>query len=80
MVAVQQEPGQRLTPDNYVKLVLQTLWENLPQVLGGGLLFSLCCLPAFLLFGLGLLAPTILMAVITISLHFRKFVINDLCT
>ena len=67
MVAVQQEPGQRLTPDNYVKLVLQTLWENLPQVLGGGLLFSLCCLPAFLLFGLGLLAPTILMAVITIA-------------
>ncbi len=67
MVVVQQEPVQQLTPDTYVKFVLRTLWENLPQVIGGGLLFSLCCVPAFLLFGLGFLAPTVLVAVVTIA-------------
>lgn len=58
---------QLLNRDTYVSLVLRTLWENLPQVIGGGLLFSLCCLPAFLLFGVGLLAPTLLVAVVTVA-------------
>lgn len=58
-------PG--LTQESYVKVVLSTLWENLPQLIGGGLLFCLCCVPAFILFGLGLLVPTVLVAVVTIA-------------
>ncbi len=83
MVVVQQAPVQQLTPDTYVKFVLRTLWENLPQVIGGGVLFSLCCVPAFLLFGLGFLAPTILLAVVTIApawcalLAFAHHLIED---
>lgn len=56
-----------LTRESYVQLVLTTLWENLPQVIGGGLLFSLCCGPAFLLFSLGFLAPTVVVAVVTVA-------------
>ena len=56
-----------LNRDTYVALVLRTLWENLPQVIGGGLLFSLCCMPAFLLFGLGFLAPTVVVAVVSVG-------------
>jgi hypothetical protein len=55
------------TRDSYVPLVGQALWENLPQVIGSGLLFSLFCAPAFILFSVGYLAPTVLVGVITIA-------------
>lgn len=64
---MEMEGAQPLNRDTYVSLVLRTLWENLPQMIGGGLLFSLCCLPAFLLFGVGFLAPTVLVAVVTVA-------------
>lgn len=59
--------AQPLNHETYVGMVLHTLWENLPQFIGFGLLFSLCCVPAFLLFGVGFLAPTVLVAVITVA-------------
>lgn len=58
---------QPLRPDTYVSLVVQKLWENLPSVLWGGLLFSLCCLPAFALFAVGWLAPTVVVGALTIA-------------
>ena len=58
---------QALRPDTYVSLVAQKLWENLPSVLWGGLLFSLCCLPAFMAFALGWLAPTVVVGAVTIA-------------
>jgi len=59
--------AQPLNRDTYVDMVVHTLWENLPQIIGGGLLFSLCCVPAFLLFSVGFLTPTVLVAVITVA-------------
>ncbi|MBX3011213.1 MAG: hypothetical protein KF832_06885 [Caldilineaceae bacterium] len=56
-----------LSSDTYVVLVARTSWENLPQLIGVGLLFSLCCAPAFLLFASGWLAPTVVVAVLTIA-------------
>lgn len=61
------EPLAGLNRDTYVFLVCRQIWEELPHVLGSGLLFSLCCAPAFLLFSLGFLAPTVLVSVITIA-------------
>ncbi len=56
-----------LRSDTYVRLVLRALWEELPSIIGAGLLFSLCALPAFLLFGVGLLAPTVVVSVVTVA-------------
>lgn len=61
------EPIVGLNRDTYVLFVCRQIWEELPRVLGNGLLFSLCCAPAFVLFSLGLLAPTLLVSVITIA-------------
>ena len=58
---------QDITPSTYVVQVGQTFWENLPQLLWGGLLFSLVCIPASFLFTLGLFIPTLLVASITIG-------------
>jgi uncharacterized membrane protein YesL len=58
---------QALRQDTYVVLVARNLWENLPGVLWGGLLFSLCCLPAFMAFAVGWLAPTLLIGSVTIA-------------
>ncbi|MCB9148003.1 MAG: DUF624 domain-containing protein [Caldilineaceae bacterium] len=55
------------TRDSYAPLVSRALWENLPQVIGGGLLFGLLCAPAFVLFSIGYLAPTVLIGVITVA-------------
>ncbi len=67
MMKVPHRAMPELTRDSYVRVVVSTLWENLPQLIGGGLLFCLCCVPAFSLFGLGLLVPTVLMGVVTIA-------------
>jgi len=64
---VPRQQMSHLTRESYVRVVVSTLWENLPQIIGGGLLFCLFALPAFLLFGLGFLAPTVLVAVVTIA-------------
>jgi uncharacterized membrane protein YesL len=61
------EPLAGLNRDSYVRFVCRHLWEELPRVLGNGFLFSLCCAPAFILFSLGFLAPTLLVSVITIA-------------
>lgn len=61
------EPLVGLNRDTYVSFVCRQLWAELPRVLGSGLLFSLCCAPAFILFALGLLAPTLLVSVVTIA-------------
>ena len=58
-------PG--LTRATFVVFVCRQLWSELPRVLGNGLLFSLCCAPAFVLFALGWLVPTVLISVITIA-------------
>ncbi len=67
MMTVPRREMPGLTRDSYVRVVIATLWENLPQFIGGGLLFCLCCVPAFLLFGLGLLVPTVLVGVVTVA-------------
>ena len=59
------QPG--ITSGTYVVQVGQTLWENLPQLLWGALLFTLVCIPASFLFTLGLFIPTLLVASITIG-------------
>lgn len=58
---------QGITATTYLVQVGQTLWENLPQLLWGALLFSLVCIPASFLFTLGLFIPTLLVASITIG-------------
>lgn len=61
------EPVPGLTRDTFVLYVGRQLWSELPRVLGSSLLFSLCCAPAFVLFALGLLAPMVLVGVVTIA-------------
>lgn len=58
---------QGISGSTYVAQVVQTLWENLPQLLWGALLFTLVCIPASFLFTLGLFIPTLLVASITIG-------------
>jgi hypothetical protein len=48
---------QRLTPQTYVLVTLQTLWDELPRVVVGALGFSLLAAPAFVLAVLGLWLP-----------------------
>ncbi|MEZ4711159.1 MAG: hypothetical protein R3A44_28435 [Caldilineaceae bacterium] len=55
------------TRDTYAPMVGRALWENLPQVIGGGLLVGLLCAPAFVLFSVGYLAPTVLVGVVTVA-------------
>lgn len=77
------DEGQSLSRDTYVVLVARTIWENLPQMIWGGLLFSLCCLPAFTLFALGLLAPTVVVSAVTIApawtalLAFQRLLLSN---
>lgn len=58
---------QTLNRDTYVVWVVRTSWENLPHVLWGALLFSLCAVPAFVLFALGWLAPMLVIGALTIA-------------
>lgn len=58
---------QPLTRENYVGFVISILWENFPQIIGGGVFLSVATTPAFVSFSLGLLAPTILLAVIFVA-------------
>lgn len=53
--------------DTFLGLTARTLWESLPQLLRGALLFSLASLPAFVLFAWGWLAPALLAAVVTVG-------------
>ncbi|MEZ4729678.1 MAG: hypothetical protein R3E79_21315 [Caldilineaceae bacterium] len=61
------EPIAGLNRDTYVLWVCRQIWEELPRILGSGFLFSLCCVPAFVLFALGYLAPTVLVSVVTVA-------------
>lgn len=58
-------PEQPLTPRSYAGQTLRALWENLHTVLLGGLIFSVICAPAFVLFILGWTPLALLMAVLT---------------
>jgi uncharacterized membrane protein YesL len=51
----------------YVRMTLVSLWENLPLVLLSGAVFSLLCVPASLLFLLGLFAPALVGGALTIA-------------
>jgi len=51
----------------YVRLTAISLWDNLPLVLLAALVLNLLCMPAFLLFWLGLFAPAILVGALTIA-------------
>jgi uncharacterized membrane protein YesL len=50
----------------YVRMTLISLWENLPLVLFVGLVFALLCVPAFLLFLVGLFIPALIVGALTI--------------
>ncbi len=56
-----------ITRDTYVRQVVVTLWDNLPQVIRGALLFNLLCLPALGLWTLGLTLPAMTVMVITVG-------------
>ncbi len=56
-----------ITSHTYVLQIGQTLWSNLPQVLRGALFFNLACLPTLGLLALGLLAPALVVAAVTIG-------------
>ncbi len=56
-----------LTRDTYVQRVVHTLWDNLPQVIRGALLFNLACLPVLCLWGLGWVTPALLAAIVTMG-------------
>ena len=53
--------------DTYLGRTVRTLWESLPQLLRGALLFNLVGLPAFACFALGWLAPALVAAVTTVG-------------
>ena len=59
------DPGINL--DTYLSRTVRTLWESLPQLLRGALLFNLVGLPAFACFALGWLAPALAAAVVTLG-------------
>jgi uncharacterized membrane protein YesL len=56
-----------LNQRTYVRLTLASLLDNLPLVLLAGVIFSLLCAPAFLLFIWGLFVPAITIGVLTIA-------------
>lgn len=58
---------ERLTPRSYAGQTLRALWENLHVVLLGGLIFSLLCAPAFVLFVLGWTPVALVVAVLTVA-------------
>jgi uncharacterized membrane protein YesL len=55
--------GQR----TYVRLTLVSLWENLPLVLLAGSVFTLLCVPASLLFLVGLFTPALIVGALTVA-------------
>lgn len=52
--------------NTYVRLALSQLWDNLPLILLASGVFSVVCMPAALLFWLGLFAPAILLGALTV--------------
>jgi uncharacterized membrane protein YesL len=51
----------------YVRLTLTQLWANLPWIIVAGLIFSVLCLPAFILFIFNLYIPALLVGLFTIA-------------
>ena len=64
-----QEPAFAQPPagETYVRMTASSLWDNSPLLLLGGLVFTLLCLPAIVLFMLGLLVPAAFVAVLTVA-------------
>jgi len=64
-----QEPAfaQPPTGETYVRMTASSLWDNSPLLLLGGLVFILLCLPAIVLFMLGLLVPATVVSVLTVA-------------
>ena len=54
------------TGETYVRMTAVSLWENSPLLLLGSLVFTLLCIPAIVLFMMGLLLPALLVAVLTV--------------
>lgn len=53
--------------DTYLPLVFTSLWENLPGILMGGIIFSIMAMPAFILFSINLLGLALVVSVLTIT-------------
>ncbi len=56
-----------INANTYLGRTVRALWENLPQLLRGALLFNLVSLPAFALFAFGWLVPALAAAVVTVG-------------
>jgi uncharacterized membrane protein YesL len=56
-----------LNRHTYVRLTATRLWDNLPLVLLAGLVFSLLCAPACLLFLWGLFVPALVVGALTVA-------------
>ena len=52
--------------DNFVPLVFRSLWENLPGILMGCIIFSALAMPAFILFSINLLGLAVVVSALTI--------------
>lgn len=72
-----------ITRDTYVQRVVHTLWDNLPQVMRGALLFNLACLPALGLWAMGRAVPALILAVMTVGpawgalLQYEMYLLRD---
>ncbi|RIK55750.1 MAG: hypothetical protein DCC57_04885 [Chloroflexi bacterium] len=55
-----------LNAATYVRLTVAALWDNLPQVLLGGICFSLLCAPAFVLYVLDLPYATLVATILLV--------------
>ena len=53
--------------DSYLRTTAGQLWDNLPQVLLAGFVFSALCLPTFFLFAWGLFIPAVALAALSIA-------------
>jgi uncharacterized membrane protein YesL len=64
-------PSENIAPTlgqrTYVRLTLVSLWKNLPLMLLAGLVFSLLCVPASLLFLVGLFTPALIVGALTVA-------------
>ncbi len=67
-----------ITRDTYVYQVVHTLWDNLPQLLRGTLLFNLACLPTLGCWLWGRAGLALLVAVVTIGPAWTALLHYDL--
>jgi hypothetical protein len=59
--------GAPLNAQTFIRATAERLWDNLPLVLAGGLLFCVASAPSFVLWVLGLTGPALLVGVVTVG-------------